>query len=103
MGGNSMRTLLSAAFVLLVATVISAAPADVHTTDDSIANGMVTQGALSQVLTFENPAMAPPPIRPKVANIKRSYAPNSDGLITKFLGGKQTLIGTGQSIVSPIW
>jgi hypothetical protein len=98
-----MRLLLIAGCVLLLAAVTGASPADVHTTNDALANALVTQGALGQVLTFEDPSMSPPAIRPKVANIKRSYAPNSESLITKFLGGKQTLIGSGQQIVSPIW
>jgi hypothetical protein len=101
MGGKSMRILLIVICLLLLAAV--GAQAEVKETNDQVANAMVAQGALAQVLTLENPSLQPPPIQPKVANIKRSYVPNSDSLITKFLGGKQTLIGNGQSIVSPIW
>ena len=49
-----MRFLLTAAFVLLLVAVTGASPADVQTTNDPLANSFVTQGALGQVLTFED-------------------------------------------------
>jgi hypothetical protein len=96
-----MRTLLiTLAFVL---AAVFCAQAEVQKTNDKMADGLLGQAAISKVLTFADPSLQPPTIRPRLAAIKRSYVPSADNLITKFLGGRQTLIGNGESIVSPIW
>jgi hypothetical protein len=95
-----MRTLQIAALLLLLCTAV--AQADTKETKDKLTDTVLAQATDSLVLTMAG-GYSPPAIRPKLANLRRSYTPSADNLITKFLGGRQTLIGSGDPIVSPLW